>query len=123
MSYYKKYIYSILVVKILFVVTAILHFILQFQGKSVGAIDEIIIFWKDRIDFIFTFMMSVLIVYLFYPYHKIPVVLDKETKTLLWLFGIVLIFTANWRLFIGESKIVELSQYVIANVKSKNYMK
>jgi len=123
MSYYKKCIYSILVVKVVFVITAVLHFILEFQGKRFDALDDIIVYFKDRVDFIFTFMMSVLIVYLFYPYHKIPVELDKETKTLLWLFGIVLIFTADWKLFIGESKIVELSQYVIANVKSKNYMK
>jgi len=118
MGYYKAFIVSIIIVKILFILTAILHFYLKLSGNTNKELDENILFLKNRMDFIFIFMMSCLLIYLFYP-KRTDVTLDSETKLLLYLFGFVLIFTADWSVFIHESKILKMIQGVIVNKPSQ----
>jgi len=52
---------------------------------------------KERTELVYKFMMSTLLIYLFNSrfsgYHTH---LDKETKFMLSLFGVVLIITADW---------------------------
>jgi hypothetical protein len=53
--------------------------------------------------------MAILIIYLFNPRQKRNDLLDnKETKLLMYIFGIVLIFTSNWVQFISDSTIISI---------------
>jgi len=47
--------------------------------------------------------MSLLLLYLFNP-RKPDIVIEGETKILLFLFGFVLLITAKWDIFFQESK-------------------
>ena len=118
MNYYSWFIYITFCVKIVFIVLAISNIFLQHTGQSNTDLDRTIVFWKDRIDFVFEFLMAILLIYLFYPYRKIPVVLDSDTKYLLFLFGTVLIITANWETFFKDSPTLKLLQKILSN---KNY--
>ena len=44
-------------------------------------------------------MMSILLIYLFNPRVDRSVLIDKETKILLYLFGFILLIIAKWNLF------------------------
>ncbi len=48
-------------------------------------------------------MMSAMLIYLFNPRADNIKLLNYETKLLLYLFGFVLIITANWNTFFTES--------------------
>ena len=52
---------------------------------------------KERVEMLFTLLMSILLIYVFYPRRKIPIVLNGEMRVLLFVFGIVLILSSNWR--------------------------
>lgn len=47
--------------------------------------------------------MSIFLIYVFYPKVKRSDNLDKESKILLYLFGIILIISADWNEFIRDS--------------------
>ena len=55
---------------------------------------------KDKVEFIFTISMACLLIYLFNPNRKEHLVIDYHTKLLLYLFGFLLIITADWNSFI-----------------------
>ncbi len=95
--------YLILFVKIIFIFLAVAHIYLKIIGKDHSDIDNIIVYWKNRGEFLFVALMSFLLIYLFNPRKPTPVI-DYETKQLLFLFGFMLLVTANWSLFIHESK-------------------
>lgn len=54
---------------------------------------------KKIFEFIFTILMSLLLIYLFNPRYKKDIKLNHETNLLLFLFGFVLIITSDWGLF------------------------
>jgi hypothetical protein len=51
---------------------------------------------KNQVEFIFTIMMAILIIILFSPFYKEKIVIDYETRMLLYLFGFLIIITADW---------------------------
>jgi uncharacterized membrane protein YbjE (DUF340 family) len=111
MNYFDTYVSAVFIVKIIFIILAIMHIYNRAKGKQNTKQDKKIVFWKDRVEFIFIFMMSLLLIYLFNPRYNKPIVLDYETKLLLFLFGIVLLITAKWEVFIKESKLFQKIQY------------
>jgi hypothetical protein len=46
--------------------------------------------------------MSILLIYHFNPRNPVPV--PKDTNILFFIFGLILLFTANWSLFFKEAK-------------------
>jgi hypothetical protein len=54
---------------------------------------------KHQLEFIFTILMAILLIILFNPINS-NMLLDNEARTLLYLFGFLLILTANWDHFI-----------------------
>jgi hypothetical protein len=54
-----------------------------------------------------------LLTYLFNPRQNRNNMINGETKLLLYLFGFVLLITANWSTFIGESIWVERAQDIV----------
>lgn len=56
--------------------------------------------FKHQLEFIFTILMASLLIILFNPINRKHIILDNEAKTLLYLFGFLLIITADWAQFI-----------------------
>jgi hypothetical protein len=104
MNYYSSYIILVFIVKIIFVVLAVTHIYLKAKGNKDSSLDKNIVYWKDRFEFIFAFLMAFLLLYLFNPMQGKSVIISGETKLLLYLFGFVLLITAKWSAFIEESK-------------------
>jgi hypothetical protein len=57
--------------------------------------------------------MAVLLIYLFNPRKNRMVMINNETQMLLFLFGVVLIITADWKIFFKESNIFKKIQFVL----------
>ena len=63
-----------------------------------------------RVKFVFMIMMSLLIIYLFNPLSNRIDLINYQTKLLIFIFGIILIITAEWQVFIGESVLLKQIQ-------------
>lgn len=55
---------------------------------------------KDQVEFIFNIAMALLIIILFNPRQKKHLKIDSETRLLLYLFGYLLVISADWSSFI-----------------------
>jgi len=82
------------------------------QKSSSSTFNTLINYWKERFEFIFIFLMSALLIYLFNPRKNRGVLINGETKLLLYLFGFILLITANWKLFIKETKWFQDIQHI-----------
>ena len=102
---YHIYIIFIILVKIGFIVLALTHLYLKHHGKTNSEKDKNVLFWKDRFEFVFIILMACLLIYLFNPRKDRSFMINYETKLLLFLFGFILLITANWNTFIEESEI------------------
>lgn len=110
MNKYDMYITFIFLIKIGFILMAILHIYLKAKGKEQSDLDKKISYWKERFEFIFIATMALLLIYLFNPRKNRITMIDYETSLLLYLFGFVLIITAKWDLFFKESPIMKKFQ-------------
>ena len=100
---YDGLIYFIVSVKVIFIILSLLYLYYERKG-DVKKADEIE-YWRTRAEFIFTASMALLLIYLFYPKGKSGViVLDSQARMLLYLFGWVLLITADWKQYINQSK-------------------
>lgn len=113
MNRYDMYITLIFIIKIGFILLAVTHGYLKLKGKELSPTDKKIVYWKERMEFIFIALMSILLIYLFNPRRDRSATVDSETKLLLYLFGFVLLITAKWELFFTESKWFKLTQSYI----------
>jgi len=93
----------IIITKLLFIILSLIHIYLKKIKKTNSDLDKKILFLKERIEFIFILFMSILLIHLFNPFSPKSVEVKGETKLLLFLFGIILIISANWNTFIGKS--------------------
>lgn len=108
------YITFIFLIKIGFILMAIAHIYLKAKGKKEKTdLDKKLIFWKERFEFIFIALMSILLIYVFNPRYDNIKLIDKETKILLYLFGFILLITANWEVFFKESPFFYILQDVV----------
>jgi L-asparagine transporter-like permease len=90
---YSAYIQSIIVVKIIFVFFVLVQIYLLVKGKKDSEMDKKIKYWKNKFENVFKLLMALLLIFLFNPGTDRSVLIDKETKILLFLFGIILIIT------------------------------
>ena len=99
------FVFFIIFIKIVFILTAIGHIILTHVSKktdTTNSIDSKLMLWKERTEFIFIICMSILLIYYFRPGHLKPI--NSETALLFFLFGWILIITAKWNDFITGVK-------------------
>jgi len=104
MDYFELYIYSIIAIKIGFILCVLTHTYLKYKGQENSDLDKKVKYWKERFHFIFEIQMAAFLIYLFNQRDPRPVSVEGETKLLLYLFGFVLIITAHWSVFIEEAK-------------------
>ena len=99
------FILFIILIKIVFIFTAIGHVILSHMSKNIENkedTDSKLVYWKERSEFIFVISMALLLIYYFRPGHMKPI--DRETSLLFFLFGWILIITAKWGEFFTNAK-------------------
>jgi len=96
MNNYNIYLTVIISVKVLFIILAVLHVYLTAKGEANSETDKKIEYWKERLEFVFVALMSILFIYLFNPRAGTSILIESETKLLLYLFGIFLLITAKW---------------------------
>jgi hypothetical protein len=99
-----RFLYFIIFVKIIFVLSAIGHVILTYGAKNENVVEKLdpkLLYWKERTEFVFIASMAILLIYHFKPGHK--KVISEESALLFFLFGWVLLVTAKWELFFTES--------------------
>lgn len=98
------FIYLIFAIKICFISMSVTHIYLKVKGESESDLDKKVFYWKERFEFIFILLMATLLIYLFSPGKERTVMIDGETKVLLYLFGVVLLITSNWADFFHEAE-------------------
>ena len=101
----------IVIIKILFILTAIgnvifTHIVKKNAASATDAANATraanLAYWKERTEFIFVICMAVLLIYYFKPGNTRP--LNSETSLLFFLFGWILIITAKWNVFFTQAK-------------------
>jgi len=113
MNYFHSYIKLIIVIKLIFVVMTMYHLYLKVKGESDSDLDKRIVYWKERLEFLFVILMSMLLIYLFNPRHNHNIMIDHHTKILLYLFGFILLITAKWHTFFEEANWFKNIQKII----------
>jgi hypothetical protein len=104
------YVVFLSIIKIIFVITALGHVILSHTNSSLSKYDASFIYWKKRTEFIFIISMSMLMIYYFHPFAKSDP-MSHDTRFLFFLFGWVLLVTANWNLFFTEAPWIQNIAY------------
>ena len=107
------YITFIIFIKVCFVILAVSHLYLKIKHKGGSKTDKTIVFWKERLEFVFVILMSGLLIYLFNPRHNRSILITHETKILLYLFGFILLITADWNVFFHESPFFKKFQKIV----------
>lgn len=113
MDKFGMYIILIFIIKIIFIILAITDVIIKRKKPLNKKLSGTIEFWKERFEFVFIAMMSLLLIYLFNPRSNRMGMITGETKLLLFLFGFVLIITAKWGIFLKESPLLKKIQTII----------
>jgi len=98
-----SFIYFIILIKIFFLFFSIGHILLSHSTSSLKEKDSTFLYWKNRMEFIFTICMAILLIFIFNPRFKNKIYITKEMQILFFIFGFILIFTADWNLFIKEA--------------------
>lgn len=113
MEAFDKYVIFVFLFKILFAILALLHLYFVVKGKAQSKTDKKVEYWKERVEFVFIALMSFMLIYLFYPRSTKPIVIDYETKLLLFIYGIIILIGAKWDIFIKESPVFKKIQTVV----------
>ena len=121
MTAYNLLIILIIMIKVIFVLLKLTAFYNRITGKSETEFGHTILFWADRVEFIFIFLMSILLIALFRNAVKEGVlcIYDKETLILMYIFGFILLLTADWGTFFSESAIINKIQEIFGIKKEE----
>jgi len=106
-KWYDYFILFILIIKLIYIILALIHFYLKIKGRDGDQYDLKIVFYKDRLEIIFVISMSILLLYLFYPKHITPPEIDTQSRLFLFLYGVIILFTLDWTKFIDESSVIK----------------
>jgi len=93
----------IICIKLIYISLTIWRIILKHQTKEGTDLYKNVVYWKDRVEFIFTALMAVLLIILFNPRNGKLLDITTEERILLFVFGWILLLTADWGLFIREA--------------------
>ena len=103
------FIYFIILVKGLFLFFVVWNFYLKKKhgngnGSDETKLEKRISYCKNLTENLFMVLVSILLIYLFNPYHENKYLLDdKYVKALLFIYGILMLITFDWTVFSGYS--------------------
>jgi len=97
------FIYLIILVKCLFFFFAVWNFYLKKKsggssGNS-GKLEKKVLYCKNLTENIFIVSVSILLIYLFNPYHDNKYLDNKKVKILFFIYGILMLVTFDWTEF------------------------
>lgn len=110
--YLDFFITFIFTVKIVFILLSVYQAYLKMKKEKNTSVYKKIHYWRERFEFIFVICMGILLIYLFRPSNTNPQI-SGETKILLYLYGVVSILIANWKIFIREAPWFQELQYFL----------
>jgi hypothetical protein len=105
---YDNYVIFVIIIKILFVIFAVISRHYQKKIKTAGnnksQLQEYTqkynwaLYWKDRLEFFFLISTSLICIIVFYPFYSDPIFIDRHTKILLFIYGFIVLITLNWNI-------------------------
>ena len=120
MNLYDYFISYIILNKLIIVLFGIWHYYLVKTNKEGTKLANILVYWKERCEFMFIISMALLCIHLFNPFLDRRVPINRETQILLFAFGIIILITSDWNIFFNESRWLSVLQYFISNKKISN---
>lgn len=115
MDFLDKYILFIFMVKIIFILLALTNVYLKIKKSKDKKLLAVIEYWKQRAEFVFIALMSMLLIYIFNPRTNRISLINGESKLLFYLFGFILLITAKWEVFISDSFLLKRIQMIFGN--------
>ena len=94
-KWYDYFIVFILLIKFIYIVLVFIHIFQKIKGKEGSPYDNKIVNLKNNIEVVFITSMSILLLYLFYPYHTNIPIIDGNTRLLLFIYGFIILFTID----------------------------
>jgi len=110
---YDNYVLFIIFIKILFIIFATVTFLLRLKIKFSNNNNKIVRIYnnlsvcKEVLELLFIVSTALICIIVFYPFYKEVVIIDKSTRTLLFLYGFIILITAKW------SILTELPQWFV----------
>lgn len=102
---YDNYVLFIIFIKILFILFALVTFLMKIKIKySNNNNNKIINMYnslsvcKETLELLFIVSTALICIIVFYPFYKETVIIDKPTRTLLFLYGFIILITAKWNI-------------------------
>lgn len=95
----------LIVVKIIFGLTTVGDILIKHFFKKTeknDLLDQQFVHWKQLTEFIFVISMSFLLIFIFSPWFSNQIYITREMSILFYLFGYIMLFTANWSVVIKE---------------------
>jgi len=101
---YDNYVLFIIFIKILFILFALVTFLMKIKIKYSNNNNKIINMYnslsvcKETLELLFIVSTALICIIVFYPFYKETVIIDKPTRTLLFLYGFIILITAKWNI-------------------------
>jgi hypothetical protein len=114
MKVFDVFIAFIFIVKIIFVFCAVWYKALVKKGLGDTDKAQNLIGWKNNLEFVFLICMAIVCILLFNPFRR-TLIIDRETRLLLFVFGIIVFINADWELYFKPSKTFSYLKSVISN--------
>lgn len=120
MNKFDTYITFIIFIKVCFILSVITHIYLKNNKQEGSELDKKALYWREKLEFIFKALMAGLLIYLFNPRYSREHLIDYESKVLIYLFGFILLITADWAVFFKEASWFEKLQLILGKTNGKN---
>ena len=101
----KFYILFIVGLKVIFLLLLLAHLYLKNKSQW-NEVDEKILYWKERVEFLFVTCVAMLMLYIFNPRSANTIFITNEIKILLFAFAFLILITENWEKFFNENKLI-----------------
>uniref|UniRef100_A0A6C0EEL4 Uncharacterized protein n=1 Tax=viral metagenome TaxID=1070528 RepID=A0A6C0EEL4_9ZZZZ len=108
-TFFYYFIYFIILMKGLFLFFAMWNFYLKKKNGRGGdsgnktKLEKRISYYKNLTENIFIVLVSILLIYLFNPYHDNKYLDDKYVKVLFFIYGFLMLITFDWSEFVRFS--------------------
>lgn len=90
----------IICLKIIFIASTLLHKYVSHNKKSnLKKYDDKLVYLRDLSEFIFVVLMCLILIFVFHPRQEHNKYLNKEMRFLIYLFGWIILLTADWSEF------------------------
>jgi hypothetical protein len=115
----------IFIIKILFIIFASIHYYLIITHSHNTSLSQNIVYWKERLEFIFMVSMAILTIVLFRPFNNKPIMIGTEERFLFFVYGIITFITARWSAFVHQAKWFTTLQYALgrSNIDIQNIIR